>query len=72
MENKSNERKVHNAHKHIVAAKSYLAYAIDSLNYAMTSTVDTLDLRDEKHLLQEVYDKLTEAYNNYAIRMRNN
>ena len=53
-------------------AKANLDQACDNLNYAMGCTADVLDLRDEKQALQEVYDKITEKYNDYVTRVRNN
>ena len=53
-------------------AKANLDTACDNLNYAMGCTADVLDLRDEKQALQEVYDKITEKYNAYITRVRNN
>ena len=53
-------------------AKANLDTACDNLNYAMGCTADVLDLPDEKQALQEVYDKITEKYNAYITRVRNN
>lgn len=57
---------------YVCRAKARLQETIGNLNYAMGCTADVLDLRDEKQALQEVYDKITEKYNAYMTRVRNN